>query len=117
MSWAVGYNTRWQRDIGYGVPSWCDHPGCYEEIDRGLSYICGGLDYAENGCGLAFCPKHHFLADNGDGFVCERCLAGKPSFQPSLDTDEWIEHKMTDPSWEEWRRELPAPPVAQKGKD
>ena len=28
MSWAVGYDSKWQRDIGYGVPSICDHPKC-----------------------------------------------------------------------------------------
>ena len=38
MSWAVGYDSKWQRDIGYGVPSICDHPKCNKEIHRGLSY-------------------------------------------------------------------------------
>lgn len=108
MGWAVGFNERWQRDIGYGVPSYCDHPGCYEEIHRGLSYICGGLDWAENGCGLVFCEKHLFLSDGPD-CVCERCLDGKPPFTPSLDTDEWIEHKETDESWAEWRAARTAP--------
>ncbi len=42
MSWAVGFDETWQRDIGYGVPAYCDHPGCMAEIDRGLSYVCGG---------------------------------------------------------------------------
>jgi len=45
MSWAIGYDTRWQRDVGYGVPAWCDHPGCEAEIDRGLSYVCGNEPY------------------------------------------------------------------------
>ena len=26
MSWAVGYDENWKRDVGYGVPSYCDHP-------------------------------------------------------------------------------------------
>lgn len=104
MSWAVGFNEDLQRDIGYGVPSWCDHPGCYEEIDRGLSYICGGFYYAEDGCGLAFCPKHQFFNEKTGKFCCQRCCEGREHFKPSLDTDEWIEHKMTDPSWAQWRK-------------
>jgi len=40
MGWAVGYDNRWSRDIGYGVPAWCDEPGCSEAIDRGLAYVC-----------------------------------------------------------------------------
>ena len=45
MSWTVGYDENWKRDIGYGVPSICDHPGCTARIDRGLSYVCGGEPY------------------------------------------------------------------------
>ena len=36
MSWSIGYDDNWDRDIGYGVPAYCDHPGCNEEIDRGF---------------------------------------------------------------------------------
>ena len=35
MGWSLGYDGRWKRDIGYGVPAVCDFPGCNEEIDRG----------------------------------------------------------------------------------
>src|SRR5690606_23075125 len=53
MGWAVGYDSNWNRDIGYGVPTTCDHPGCNEKIDRGLSYVCGDEPYGgEHGCGL-----------------------------------------------------------------
>lgn len=107
MSWAVGFNNRWQRNIGYGVPSYCDHPGCYEEIDRGLAYMCGGVDWDENGCGLVFCYNHLFYGNKPDQ-VCERCLSNKPPFTPSLDTEEWIEHKETDESWAAWRAERDA---------
>ena len=24
MGWQVGYDSKWQRDIGYGVPAICD---------------------------------------------------------------------------------------------
>lgn len=59
MSWAIGFDEKWQRDIGYGVPAYCDHPGCKAEIDRGLPYVCGGEPYGgSNGCGLYFCEKH-----------------------------------------------------------
>lgn len=106
MSWAVGYDSNWQRDIGYGVPAWCDHPGCYEMIDRGLSYVCGGEPYGEpEGCGLYFCAAHLFFAENKTHQACERYCDGKKPFKPSLDTDDWVEHKMTDESWAEWRKE------------
>ena len=45
MGWSIGYDSNWDRDIGYGVPAYCDHPDCNEEIDRGLSYVCGGEPY------------------------------------------------------------------------
>ena len=28
MGWSIGYDEKWQRDIGYGVPAICDYPGC-----------------------------------------------------------------------------------------
>lgn len=39
MGWSVGFDENWQRDIGYGVPAYCDHPQCKAEIDRGLDYV------------------------------------------------------------------------------
>jgi hypothetical protein len=27
VSWQIGYDRRWKRDIGYGVPCVCDHFG------------------------------------------------------------------------------------------
>jgi len=110
VGWAVGYDENWKRDVGYGVPAICDHPGCGEEINRGLGYVCGDQPFGgEHGCGLFFCSKHrhHRLVDpdDDDGDVamfCERCPGGEP-FEPTPDTDEWTHHKMTDPSWAEWR--------------
>lgn len=59
MGYEIGYDDNWQRDIGYGVPAECDHPGCHAKIDRGLSYICGGdIGGGELGCGLFFCYDH-----------------------------------------------------------
>lgn len=102
MSWAIGYDSRWKRDIGYGVPAWCDHPRCTNEIDRGLAYVCcdqqphGG----ERGCGLYFCEHH--MTDR-----CPRCRNYKPPYEAKPDHPRWIQHKMTDESWALWRAEHP----------
>lgn len=55
MGWSIGFDSNWGQDIGYGVPSTCDHPDCDAEINRGLSYVCGGEPYGgDEGCGLYF---------------------------------------------------------------
>lgn len=115
MGWSIGYDTNWERDIGYGVPAVCDHPDCDEEIDRGLSYVCGGDAYGgDHGCGLFFCDNHLNAVpvpvgeeDENEDYVplCERCAAGKEPFEPKPDTEEWTNHKMTHESWAEWRKE------------
>jgi hypothetical protein len=98
MSWAVGFDSHWNRDIGYGVPATCDFPGCGAAIDRGLAYVCGGEPYGgEDGCGLFFCEEH--LLMGAERQQCERCLGGKPPFEATLDTAEWIAWKLTDDSW------------------
>lgn len=102
MSWSIGFDTRWNRDIGYGVPAWCDHPDCNEEIDRGLSFVCGNEPYGgEKGCGLYFCEKHHM----NKWKLCDRCAKKRKPFTPKPDHPEWIKHKMTDESWSEWRKD------------
>lgn len=119
MSWAVGDNSA-GRDIGYGVPSICDHPDCNTLIDRGLSYVCGDMhDGGEDGCGLYFCRDHLTYTggyvttrDEGcsyttDSTLCERCHQGEAPFTPTPDTPEWIHHKLKDPSWERWRSQNP----------
>jgi len=105
MSWSIGYDNNWKRDIGYGVPAVCDHPKCNEEIDRGLGYVCGGDAYGgEKGCGLFFCVEH----GGGEYQRCPRCRAHKPPYKhPKPDTREWIEWKLTDESWATWRKENP----------
>jgi len=105
MSWAVGYDSKWKRDIGYGVPSICDHPDCSESIDRGLSYVCGGDPYGgDDGCGLYFCKKHLFCVGRKKQ-RCGRCVKNRKPFAPKPDLEEWLHHKETDSSWEEWRKE------------
>ena len=108
MSWAVGYDEKWERDIGYGVPAICDHPDCNARIDRGLDYTCcdcwpyGG----DRGCGLYFCGKHQYFTEKHNQ-LCARCLRGNPPYKPKPDLPEWTDHKMTCPSWEQWRSEHP----------
>lgn len=111
MSWAVGYDTNWGRDIGYGVSALCDQPGCSEEIDRGLGYVCGGQPYGgQYGCGLFFCGQHLAGSDIGCDQVCDRCAIGLEvanPYEPKPDLPEWLRHKLTDESWQQWRDEHP----------
>jgi hypothetical protein len=104
MGWSIGYDDKWQRDIGYGVPAFCDHPNCMTHIDRGLSHVCcaqkpyGGDD----GCGLYFCAKHQDLQGK-----CERCADDQAAFDPTPDHPTWMRWKLTDGSWSEWRGQNP----------
>lgn len=106
MGWAVGYDASWGRDIGYGVPATCDHPDCSVEIDRGLGYVCGGEPYGgEKGCGLYFCGNHrHFSVVDDDPEMCQRCCDDEPPFEPKPDIESWVQHKLVDPSWAQWRK-------------
>jgi hypothetical protein len=114
MGWSIGYDSNWKRDIGYGVPAICDHPKCSAEIDRGLAYVCGGQPYGgEHGCGLYFCAEHRAYGPHAQN--CPRCLAYKPPYKhPKPDTREWMEHKLTDPSWSVWRMECPEDVAAMR---
>lgn len=115
MGWSIGYDDKWKRDIGYGVPAPCDQPECKAEIDRGLSYVCGSAPYGgEHGCGLYFCGDHLQYARITDGGaevlvqLCDRCRAEKDPYEKKPDTREWIEWKLNDESWQQWRTENPA---------
>lgn len=106
MGWSVGYDFTWKRDIGYGVPATCDFPGCGEEIDRGLGYVCGAQPWGgERGCGLFFCGKH----GAGPKQLCPRCLhrRSKNPFTPTPDLAIWLDHKLTDETWGLWRADNP----------
>lgn len=108
MSWSIGYDNRWKRDIGYGVPAYCDHPGCNTTIDRGLSFVCGGQPYGgEHGCGLYFCTRHQHTAGaaRDHAQLCTRCRYGKAKPYPKKpDHPDWMRHQLTDPSWSRWRK-------------
>jgi hypothetical protein len=103
MSWAIGYDEKWKRDIGYGVPAYCDSPRCTRVINRGLGYVCGNAPYGgEKGCGLYFCELHQ-----KDGYQrCSRCHHyNKTPYKGKPDHRDWINHKLTDESWQRWRDE------------
>src|ERR1017187_595197 len=97
MGWSIGYDSRWERDIGYGVPAFCDEPGCDAVIDRGLSYVCCDSEAygGDNGCGLYFCDQHRGIECSHDGY------------EAKADHPRWVIHKLQDSSWAEWRRENP----------
>lgn len=100
MGWAIGFDSKWNRDIGYGVPAYCDARGCMEEIDRGLGYVCADSEPygGDRGCGLYFCEKHR-------GYLSERAKVCRHVRRTTCRTDhpDWIHHKLTHPSWQEWR--------------
>ncbi len=109
MGWSVGIdsNHRW---VGYGVPAVCDQPECGAAINRGWAYGCGGgLVGTIDNCGRFFCSDHrtHFKENDEDGgeWVCERCASGDDPFPETPDTVEWLEHLLTDESWQQWRDE------------
>lgn len=109
MGWSIGYDETHKRDIGYGVPAICDHPGCDEEIDRGLAHVCANQQPygGEDGCGLYFCGKH-LICHPKRGYCCHACAdRRKKPFTAKQDTPEWIDWKLTDESWQEWRDENP----------
>lgn len=111
MGWSIGYDDNWKRDIGYGVPATCDHPGCGAQIDRGLGFVCGGDSYGgERGCGLFFCNEHMLMpiSPKLPPQLCDRCYPRKREpFEPTPDVPRWIRHKLKDESWSQWRAENP----------
>lgn len=116
MGWSLGFIGG--RDVGYGVPAWCEHPKCKKKIDRGLSFACGGFPDSEYGCGLFFCDQHMTYATiyDGDETVqcCEPCAYRNEhseddyktfpaTFEQKPDHPQWIRWKLKDKSWAEWR--------------
>ena len=107
MGYSYGFENG--RDIGYGVPAWCDQPKCNEKIDRGLSYRCGDF-HSDNGCGMFFCEKHlygHTFIDRSIESVCKRCHGYLAPYPQKADHPEWIKWKLSHPSWKEWREKHP----------
>ncbi len=110
MCWSIGYDSNHRRDIGYGVPATCDHPGCGAQINRGLGHVCGGEPYGgERGCGLFFCWEHLRVPTMQiASMLCERCYPRRRKpFPLTPDLPDWLRHKLNDPSWTQWRGEHP----------
>lgn len=117
MGWSIGYDDNLQRDIGYGVPAYCDHPDCKKVIDRGLAHRCGeGGDLSDEGCGMHFCADHlsHCYVDHEEdesescrGQLCPACAANQPRYPVKPDHPKWMRWKLRDMSWAEWRSENP----------
>lgn len=111
MGWSIGFDKNWNRDIGYGVPAYCDAPGCMKEIDRGLSFVCGGEPYGgEYGCGLYFCLAHLWMPSGRRDCsqLCRRCSRWqKPYKRIAPEHPTWLRHKLRDETWRQWRTENP----------
>jgi predicted ribonuclease toxin of YeeF-YezG toxin-antitoxin module len=48
--------------------------------------------------------------------MCERCCDGKEPFTPKPDIKEWVNWKLTDESWQDWRDENPEEVKRMKGE-
>jgi hypothetical protein len=97
MGWAVGRDTEHDRHRGYGVPAYCDAKGCETEIDRGLGYVCECIDV-------------HIDVDQLDIniFVCgEHTCADVDEDNLPPEHPAWVQHVLTDDSWDQWRTEHP----------
>lgn len=108
MGWSIGIGKD-GRDIGYGVPSICDHADCDKRIDRGLSFVCDMIntDGEDRGCGLHFCTDHLRYSQKY-GQLCFRCWPRmRDQFVRKPDLPEWSQYKLTDESWSQWREENP----------
>lgn len=103
---------------GYGVPAICEHPGCENKIDRGMSYACGGEPFSEYGCDRYFCVEHKRYIDiedipnidhEGDecAELCERCRKGESPFDYKPESKTWLKHIVKHWSWKEWREKHP----------
>lgn len=98
-----------ERHLGYAIICQCDHPGCIEEIDRGLGCLCGdepGDCAGEVGCGRYFCGNH-LVGYRKDHQICGRCKAYrkpwpmKPDLPNVFDDMQW-----NTPEDEAWAKAL-----------
>lgn len=79
MGWANCGEDKNGRPIGYAHEATCDHPGCEEEIDRGLGHVCGEMHGEDEvSCGGYFCEGHRTVIEDHQGdcvSVCDACHA------------------------------------------
>ncbi|HIO30751.1 MAG TPA: hypothetical protein EYN44_19435 [Marinobacter salarius] len=95
MGWGDCGTDSQGRPIGYVHPATCDHPGCSEQIDRGLSYVCGDMHGEDEvSCEKYFCSAHrsktvHHEASRGELLsVCDQCAA------ELIESGEWFEDEL-----------------------
>ena len=121
MNWAVGWDSEHRRHRGYGVPAYCDAwaAGCRVEIDRGFGYVCEGTtcdregEDGEDGLGcwdLDDLEKNLFLCD-------EHTCADVDEDNLPPEHPDWVQHLLTDESWQQWRAENPERVAAMRGTD
>ena len=134
MGYSCYYSVKNDRHQGYGVSAYCDHPGCYAQIDRGMGHACCDEPDSEVGCGGMYCSDHKHmsmmvgdLGDLSEKELRELGLDG-PEYPVVIDSDgeiensheyvkcfhepieskehpDWAKHVATDESWENWRTE------------
>lgn len=79
MGWANCGEDSKGRPIGYAHAATCDAPGCDAKINRGLSYVCGGMHGEDEvSCERYFCADHlsHWVKNGPDIVrVCAECEA------------------------------------------
>lgn len=74
MGWGNCGEDSQGRPIGYCHEGICDEPRCKKEIDRGLSYACGGMHgEADFYCEKYFCSKHLIFLCTEKQYVCRDC--------------------------------------------
>ena len=93
----MGYAVYWMnnRFQGYGVPAYCDCPGCQEKIDRGLGYQHEEEDRGAYAPSVFVCNNHQTTPIDEIDVDCSR------------EHPEWLKHVLTDDSWKQWREENP----------
>lgn len=76
MGWSNCGEDDQGRSIGYQVDATCDFEGCKVEINRGLSYVCGGMhggpEIEHHGKTIQTCGQY-FCADHLIASVCAAC--------------------------------------------
>lgn len=76
MGWGNCGQDSQGRQIGYYHSATCDHPGCEEKIDRGLSYVCGEMHGEDEvSCEKYFCDAHRKTAPGLCGTWVNICFS------------------------------------------
>lgn len=126
MGYGLYFSDKNNRFQGYNMHAYCDHPGCKNEIDRGMGYACCDNPEHTASCGGFYCEEHkHQLVyqdeledmsdedlkrlgidsreeqahDEDDGIIC---CTHKP-IEKDKEHPTWLKHVLTDETWQEWR--------------